>query len=253
MNLASDTWTGDSWKTGGGSVWMQPNYDAENKLAYVGTGNGGPWMPDARPGDNLYTTSVIAVDITSGEIKGHHQYHWNDAWDWDEVSAPLADGHRAGRHQDREGFGPRRAQRLHLVHWSAPPEGPINFIAADKYVHQNAFESIDPETGRPSYDKDSHAGNQQGRVTFCPSPLGRQGLAAGSLQSRIPVCSTSRAHENLCSELGGVADRRARAWRALHRHPDRRDPQQASGSRRDVDTSSAGHHRQAAGVGHEQG
>ena len=46
-------------------------------------------MPDTRPGDNLYTSSVIAIDVTSGAIKGHHQYHWNDAWDWDEVSAPL--------------------------------------------------------------------------------------------------------------------------------------------------------------------
>ncbi|MFT6227970.1 MAG: alcohol dehydrogenase (cytochrome c), partial [Paracoccaceae bacterium] len=61
-----ETWKGDSWKTGGGPVWMQPNYDDDTGILYVGTGNGGPWMPDTRPGDNLYTTSVIAVDIKDG-------------------------------------------------------------------------------------------------------------------------------------------------------------------------------------------
>ena len=52
----SETWPkGDQWKTGGGSVWVTGNYDPETNLAFWGTGNGGPWMGDQRPGDNLYT------------------------------------------------------------------------------------------------------------------------------------------------------------------------------------------------------
>src|SRR5690242_5492668 len=69
----NDTWKGDTWKTGGGPVWMQGNYDPAHNLAYYGVGNGGPWMPDQRPGDNLYTASVIALDVDTGKIKGHHQ------------------------------------------------------------------------------------------------------------------------------------------------------------------------------------
>jgi alcohol dehydrogenase (cytochrome c) len=46
-------------------------------------------MGDQRPGDNLYTSSVIALDASTGQIKGHFQYHQNDSWDWDEVSPPL--------------------------------------------------------------------------------------------------------------------------------------------------------------------
>ncbi len=46
-------------------------------------------MGDARPGDNLYSTSVIALDADTGRMRGYHQYHWNDSWDWDEVSAPV--------------------------------------------------------------------------------------------------------------------------------------------------------------------
>src|SRR5262249_9738153 len=67
---------------------LQPTIRKTN-LAYWGTGNGGPWMGDQRPGDNLYTSSVVALDAKSGEIKGHFQYHQNDPWDWDEVSAPM--------------------------------------------------------------------------------------------------------------------------------------------------------------------
>ena len=95
----SETWPqGDQWKTGGGSVWVTGNYDPETNLAYWGTGNGGPWMGDQRPGDNLYTSSTLAIDVATGAIKGHHQYHPNESWDWDEVSPPiLVDYQRNGR------------------------------------------------------------------------------------------------------------------------------------------------------------
>ena len=96
----SESWPkgGDQWKTGGGSVWVTANYDPETNLAYWGTGNGGPWMGDQRPGDNLYTSSTIAIDVATGKIKGHFQYTPNESFDWDEVSPPiLVDFQRNGR------------------------------------------------------------------------------------------------------------------------------------------------------------
>src|SRR5437016_5130896 len=74
---------------GGGSVWVPGTYDPETNLAFWGTGNGGPWMGDQRPGDNLYTAATVALDGNTGQIKGHFQYHQNDSWDWDEVSPPI--------------------------------------------------------------------------------------------------------------------------------------------------------------------
>src|SRR5206468_7154740 len=63
----SETWPkGDQWKNGGGSVWVTPNYDPETNLLFVGTGNGGSWIGDKRPGDNLYTASTIAIDAATG-------------------------------------------------------------------------------------------------------------------------------------------------------------------------------------------
>jgi alcohol dehydrogenase (cytochrome c) len=196
----SETWKGDSWKVGGGSVWMQPNYDSDTGIMYVGTGNGGPWMPDTRPGDNLYTTSVMALDIKDGAIKGHHQYHWNDAWDWDEVSAPLLmpidrDGQKVKGlvHAGRNGY---------IWTMEAKDDGSIGFIKADKYVRQDAFESIDPETGRPAYNEAKTPGTNK-TVTFCPSLWGGKDWPPEAYNPDTGLFYIP-AHENLCSELGGV-------------------------------------------------
>ena len=164
----NESWPGESWRTGGAAVWIPGHYDADLGLAYFGTGNPGPWIGDQRPGDNLYTNSVIALDIESGAIKAHHQYHWNGSWDWDEVSTPiLMPVERAGRqfnalvHPGRNGYLwtlERQADR-------------IGFVDAEPYVHQNAFSSIDPETGRPSYDP-NHTPATGESVDFCPSLWG---------------------------------------------------------------------------------
>jgi alcohol dehydrogenase (cytochrome c) len=69
----SETWRGDDWKTGGGSVWIQGTYDPELNLAFWGVGNAAPWAGDFHPGDNLFTSSVIALDPDTGAIKAYHQ------------------------------------------------------------------------------------------------------------------------------------------------------------------------------------
>ncbi len=196
----SETWKGDSWKVGGGSVWMQPNYDANTGMLYLGTGNGGPWMPDTRPGDNLYTTSVVAIDIKDGAIKGHHQYHWNDAWDWDEVSAPILmpverDGKKVNGlvHAGRNGY---------IWTMEAKDNGEIGFIKADKYVRQDAFESVDPETGRPSYNESKTPGTNK-TVTFCPSLWGGKDWPQEAYNPDTGLFYIP-SHENLCTEMGGI-------------------------------------------------
>lgn len=94
-----ETWGGDSWKHGGGSIWVTGSYDPETNLTYWGTGNPGPdWNPTVRPGDNLYTDSVIALDADTGKLKWHFQFTPHDEWDWDAVQVPvLADIEFGGR------------------------------------------------------------------------------------------------------------------------------------------------------------
>jgi alcohol dehydrogenase (cytochrome c) len=84
------TWGGNSWKEGGGSTWITGTYDADLNLTYWGTGNPGPDMyGDIRPGDNLYTCAVVALDVDTGKLKWHYQYTPHDLHDWDAISDPV--------------------------------------------------------------------------------------------------------------------------------------------------------------------
>jgi alcohol dehydrogenase (cytochrome c) len=86
----SETWSGDDWEHGGASVWLTGSYDPELNLTYWGVGNPGPdWNPDQRPGDNLYSDSVVALDADTGELEWHFQFTPNDAYDYDAVQIPV--------------------------------------------------------------------------------------------------------------------------------------------------------------------
>jgi alcohol dehydrogenase (cytochrome c) len=85
-----ETWSGDSWKHGGASVWMTGTYDADLNLTYWGIGNPGPdWNGDVRPGDNLYTDSVVALNPDNGQLKWHFQFTPHDEFDFDSVQVPV--------------------------------------------------------------------------------------------------------------------------------------------------------------------
>jgi alcohol dehydrogenase (cytochrome c) len=85
-----ETWKGDAWKTGGASVWITGSYDPSLNLSYWGTGNPGPdWNPAQRPGDNLFTDSVVALDPDTGKMKWHFQFTPNDPYDFDAVQIPV--------------------------------------------------------------------------------------------------------------------------------------------------------------------
>ena len=86
----NDTWAGDSWKTGGASVWVTGSYDPELNLTYWGIGNPGPdWNGDNRGGDNLYSDSVVALDADTGVLKWHYQFSPHDEFDYDAVQVPV--------------------------------------------------------------------------------------------------------------------------------------------------------------------
>ena len=149
-------------------MWVTGNYDPATNLAYWGVGNGGPWMGDKRPGDNLYTSSTIALDVATGAIKGHFQYNPNDSWDWDEVSPPiLVDFQRNGRTIKGLIDVARDGYLWFLDRGDATTGGRIKFIEGKPYVYQNVFRSLDPETGRPDIDP-AHKPGTGKTADFCP-------------------------------------------------------------------------------------
>jgi alcohol dehydrogenase (cytochrome c) len=197
--MGHGTWTEDAWQTGGGSVWVTGNYDPEMNLTFWGIGNAGPWAGEARPGDNLFANSVIALDLDSGELKGYHQYHWNGSWDWDEVSTPLLmDVERDGRtfkglvHPGRNGF-------LWVLERT---QDSINFVDAEPFVYQNVFTSLDSETGRPTYDE-SHKPGLGKNASYCPSLSGGKNWVPAAYSPQTGLLYIP-ANDNYCSSWEGV-------------------------------------------------
>ena len=208
----SETWPvdGDHYLRGGGSIWVTGTYDPETNLAFWGTGNAAPWFGDQRPGDNLFTASVVAFEATSGAIKGHFQYHPNDSWDWDEVSPPILLDYR---HNGRAVKGLVNVARDGYLWQLERTKDKINFVAGQPYVRQNVFKSLDPKTGRPNIDEDRKPGTGK-TAEFCPSLWGGKDWppVAYSPQTRMLYIP---ANENLCTELTGETPKYVRGERYM--------------------------------------
>jgi alcohol dehydrogenase (cytochrome c) len=193
-----ETWTGDTWKKGGGSVWLTGTYDPTLNLTYWGTGNAAPWFGDQRPGDNLFTSSTVAIDPDTGKLKAHFQYHWNDSWDWDEPDAPLVVDYTKNGRAIKGLIHPARNGYLYFLERSADK---ISFVSATPYVKQNVFKSIDPRTGRPEYNPERVPGTGK-RADFCPSLWGGKDwpFAAYNPKSRMLYIP---ANDNHCGYMEG--------------------------------------------------
>jgi alcohol dehydrogenase (cytochrome c) len=156
----NETWGGESWKTGGGSIWLTGSYDPELNLTYWGIGNPGPdWNPKVRPGDNLYTDSAVALDADTGKLKWYFQFTPHDEWDWDAVQTPVL--------VDRDWKGQKRK----LLLWAnrngffyAFDRASGEFLMGKPFVKQDWAAGLD-EKGRPV--KIPNKGpSPQGTVTF---------------------------------------------------------------------------------------
>jgi alcohol dehydrogenase (cytochrome c) len=195
----SETWPkGDQWKNGGGSIWVTGNYDPETNLAYWGVGNGGPWMGDQRPGDNLYTSSTLAIDVATGKIKGYHQYDPNESWDWDEVSPPiLVDYQRNGKTVK----GLIDVARDGYLWFLERSSGEIRFVEGTPFVRQNVYKSLDPKTGRPDVDPERKPGTDKS-ASFCPSLWGGKNWPPIAFSPKTRMIYIP-ANENLCMTSTG--------------------------------------------------
>ena len=140
----NETWSGNSWMTGGVGVWNAAAYDAETNLAFFGTGNPAPdWDGRSRLGDNLYSDSVVAIDADTGKLKWHYQFTPHDELDYDSTQVPvLADIQFRGR--------PRKtmlwANRNGLMYLLDRTTG--EFLLGRPYVKVNWMDGFDAK-GRP--------------------------------------------------------------------------------------------------------
>jgi alcohol dehydrogenase (cytochrome c) len=140
----NETWAGDSWKTGGAPGWMTGSFDPDLNLLYWGTGNPGPdWNGEVRLGDNLYSDSLLALDVDTGELKWHFQFTPHDVHDWDACQVPvLIDTKVNGKDRKLVVMGNRNAFYYVLDRVTG------EYIHATNFAKQTWAERID-ENGRP--------------------------------------------------------------------------------------------------------
>ena len=169
------SWPGDMWQNGGGT-WLGGTYDPELDLLFFGTGNPAPWNSWLRPGDNLYTSSTLAIDPDDGEIKWHFQTTPHDGWDFDGVNEFVAfdlkkDGKtvKAGAKADRNGF------------FFVLDRTDGRFISAKPFVSKITWATGFDDKGRPRYVADNRpkdptavaaSGKERDSVFAAPSFLG---------------------------------------------------------------------------------
>ncbi|MDP3439803.1 MAG: PQQ-dependent methanol/ethanol family dehydrogenase, partial [Azonexus sp.] len=172
------TWQGDLWKTGGSATWNGATYDPDTNLIFAGTGNPAPWNSHNRPGDNLFSSSTVAIDADTGKITWHYQNTPHDGWDFDGVNEFVSFDYKdpktgklikAGGKADRNGFffvNDRTNGKL---------------LNAFPFVNKITWaSSINLETGRPNFIEAGRPGNpadeadgKKGKVVFsAPSFLG---------------------------------------------------------------------------------
>ena len=148
METAAKTWTGEWWKYGGGgTAWDAMAYDPKLKLVYIGTGNGSPWVRKYRSpggGDNLYLSSIVALDVENGDLKWYYQTTPGESWDY------TATQHMILAELELNG-------KVRQVLMQAPKNGFFyvldrasgELLSADPYVYVNWAKAVDLVTGRP--------------------------------------------------------------------------------------------------------
>jgi len=137
----SESWPkgSNAWEHGGGSIWVTGSYDPDLNLLYFGTGNPGPdWNADPRPGDNLYTDSVVALDPDTGKLKWHYQFTPHDEFDYDSTQVPvLADIQWKGRPRKVVLWANRNG------YWYVLDRATGEFLQGKPFVRVNWAEGID--------------------------------------------------------------------------------------------------------------
>jgi alcohol dehydrogenase (cytochrome c) len=172
-----ETWpAGDAWMHGGASVWITGSYDPSLNLTYWGVGNPGPdFNPKQRAGDNLYASSVVALDADTGKLKWHFQFTPNDPYDYDSVQIPvLADAMWSGKMRKLMFW----ANRNGFVYVLDRTNG--EFLSGHPFVKVNWASGLD-DSGRPVQTpqpegKPTYPGPMGGTNWYSPSYSPRTGL-----------------------------------------------------------------------------
>lgn len=160
-----DSWSGDSWKTGGSATWMTGSFDAATNSLYWGIGNPAPvWNGNSRLGDNLYSNSVVALDPATGKLRWHFQFTPHNVHDWDSAQVPVLLDAPGGTPERRMLAWPNRNGFFYSIDASNG-----RFVQGRAFAQQTWAEGLD-KSGRPIV-KPGTAPSLKGTIVW-PGPVG---------------------------------------------------------------------------------
>ena len=212
MRAAAETWTGEWWTAGGGgTVWDAMAVDEAAGLLYIGTGNGSPWNRDHRSpggGDNLYLSSIMALDPEDGSMAWHYQTTPGDDWDFTATqSLVLLDLNIDGR------------ERQVIV--QAPKNGFFyvvdritgELISAEPFADDLTWATaVDPESGRPVETPEARYGMTGKGVYLAPGPRGAHNWHPMSYSPETGLVYLPATNNNYYFEKIGDYDYQAGRW-----------------------------------------
>jgi PQQ-dependent dehydrogenase (methanol/ethanol family) len=194
------TWRGDEWKLGGGTTWGWYTYDPQLNLIYYGSGNPGTWNPTQRPGDNKWSTTILARNPDTGVAAWGYQMTPHDEWDYDGINeSVLEDSTIDGQtvptltHFDRNGFAyvlDRRNGKL---------------LKANKFdPSTNWAKEIDLKTGRPVLDPAKETHEDVNVKEICPAAQGAKNHQPASYDPRTKLFYVGTNHICMDYQAFGV-------------------------------------------------
>jgi lanthanide-dependent methanol dehydrogenase len=197
-DLGLSSWPGEAWRIGGGTVWGWISFDPDLNLIYYGTANPGPWNPDQRPGDNLWTAGMFARDPDTGEARWFYQTSPHDLFDHDGVNELILADLQMGGQTRKVLMRPDRNGLFYVIDRTT---GEV--LSATPYGYVNSNRGVDLKTGQliPVPEK----AVKQGVVTrdICPSAPGMKDWQPSSFSPRTGLVYIP--HQNLCMDEEGMS------------------------------------------------
>jgi lanthanide-dependent methanol dehydrogenase len=195
-DLGVVTWPPEKWKMGGGTVWGFLAYDPELDLLYYGTANPGPWNPEQRPGDNLWTAGIFARRPDSGQAIWFYQWSPHDVFDHDGINeSVLVELETGGQwrklllHVERNGY----------VYVLDRERGEV--LSATPFVHVTTSRGVDLKSGRLIAIE--HKSPGFGRIVreICPAAPGGKDWQPAAFSPQTGWLYIP--HQNLCQDEEG--------------------------------------------------
>jgi glucose dehydrogenase len=192
-DLGVNTWPGEQWKHGGGTVWGWISYDPKTRTIFYGTSNPGPWNPDQRPGDNKWTAGIFARNVDTGQAKWYYQTAPHDLYDHDGINEMILLDLPVNGQTRKVLVHPGRTGYMYVIDRVT---GQV--LSADAYGPITAYLGVDLKTGR--IRENAAKKPVPGRATrgICPAAPGAKDWNPSAFSPRTGLIYVP--HINLCMD-----------------------------------------------------